>query len=154
MPRIANLPATEHEDIPPHQAADALLRVVVIDDDTTLIHAVSELLADYGIQVIAFATDGCQTLNALTKAEDLHGQVDALIIDERLPHTRGLEATRLVRRFYPDLPVILHTAYAGLLGDEPRQAGVTAQVSKADHPLALVRAIRSARDPQPLIALI
>jgi CheY-like chemotaxis protein len=147
MPYAANSLATEDGDTSP-------LNVVVIDDDTTLIHAVSELLADYGIHVIAFAAQGCQTLNTLTKAEDMHGQVDALILDERLPHTRGIEAARLVRRFYPDLPVILHTAFAGLLGDEPQEAGVTAQVSKADHPRTRVRAIRAACTPTPATATI
>ena len=129
------------------------LSIVFIDDDFNLRRSATDLLAEYGIHVIGFAAQGCLTLKTLSAAEDLYGPVDALILDERLPHMRGLEATRLVRRFYPDLPVILYTAFAHMLGDEPTQAGVTSQVSKADHPLTLIRAIRSACDPNPATVL-
>jgi len=121
-------------------------RVVLIDDDANLLRALTDLLTEHGITVAATATDGCQALPALFAAADRHGGIDALVIDERMPHTSGLEATRLVRRLFPTLPVILHTAYAGLLGGAPHKAGVTLQVSKADHPLTLVSAIRAVVD--------
>jgi CheY-like chemotaxis protein len=119
-------------------------RVVLVDDHAPLRAIVGELLTDHGMQVVGTAGDGGEVLDAIATACTCHGGVDVVVMDERLPRMSGLEATRRVADAVPGLPVVLYTAFAGLLGDAPRRAGVVAEVSKGSHPTLLVDAILGA----------
>lgn len=119
-------------------------RVLLVDDYEPLLVLVSELLTDNGMQVVGTIGDGDQVLAAVEDATARYGGVDVIVMDERLPHMSGLEATRRVARAAPHVPVILYTAFAGLLGDAPRAAGVVAEVSKGCHPATLINTIRGA----------
>lgn len=119
-------------------------RVLLVDDYAPLRVLVGELLIEYGMQVVGSVGDGGQVLEAIAEAKARHGGVDVIVMDERLPHVSGLEATRHVAAAAPRVPVVLYTAFAGLLGDAPRAAGVVAEVSKSDPPAALVDAVRRA----------
>lgn len=119
-------------------------RVLLVDDHAPLRVLVGELLSEYGMQVVGSVGDGGQVLEAIAAARARHGGVDVIVMDERLPHVSGLEATRRVAAAAPGVPVVLYTAFAGLLGDAPRAAGVVSEVSKSDPPSALVGAVRSA----------
>lgn len=54
--------------------------------------------------VVGQAQDG---LEAVTKAKELHPHV--VVMDVNMPLSDGLEATRLIRQFAPDLPIVMLT---------------------------------------------
>jgi len=127
------------------------MRVLVIEDDTTLGHALQEFLADQGYAVDWLA-DGDKASGALA------GQpYDLLLLDLNLPGRSGLDILRQLRQDGNQIPVLIVTARDGL---DDRVAGLDAgaddYVTKPfDLPelAARVRAFgrRRAGQAQPLI---
>ena len=115
------------------------MRVLVIEDDTTLGHALREFLGDQGYAV-DWLTDGDQVASALV------GQsYDLLVLDLNLPGLSGLDLLRQLRAEGNQVPVLILTARDGL---DDRVAGLDAgaddYVTKPFHMeevLARVRAL-------------
>ena len=86
-------------------AARAIRKVMVVDDDDTFRDMLSDALRyhDY----IPFAVAGGQ--EALRELEN--GSIDAVITDIKMPGMDGIELLRTIKDLYPDLPVILTTAF-------------------------------------------
>ena len=82
-------------------------RILVLDDDAVACEFLREALErdGYGVDVYTAATDALE--------QDL-GQYDLLISDIRMPEMDGLQFLNEVRNRWPDLPVILMTAYGSL----------------------------------------
>jgi len=84
------------------------MRVLVIEDDTTLGHALQEFLADQGYAV-DWLTDGGKVLGALA------GQpYDLLLLDLNLPDMSGLDVLRQLRQDGIQVPVLILTARDGI----------------------------------------
>jgi len=84
------------------------LRVIVADDHPVVrLGICNALQKESDIDVVAEAEDGAQAL-ALTG--DLHP--DVLILDAQMPKMDGLAATRAVRAQYPDVRILILSAYA------------------------------------------
>ena len=71
---------------------------------------------------------GANTLRASNAQEavDLckeNNKIDLVLMDIRLPDFSGLEATRLIKKVNPDLPIIAQTAYA-INGDREKAIDV------------------------------
>ena len=81
--------------------------ILVLDDDVVACEFLREALErdGYGVDVYTAATDALE--------QDL-GQYDLLISDIRMPEMDGLQFLNEVRNRWPDLPVILMTAYGSL----------------------------------------
>ncbi len=93
------------------------MRVLVIEDDTTLGHALQEFLAEQGYAV-DWLTGGDQVLGAVA------GQTyDLLLLDLNLPGMSGLDVLRQLRSGGQQTPVLILTARDGL---EDRVAGLDA----------------------------
>jgi PAS domain S-box-containing protein len=93
-----------------------------------------ELNAKYMEVVLKKA--GCNYLLARNGAEAVafckqHPDISLALMDIKMPVMNGLEATKLIREFRPDLPIIATTAYAQT-GDEQRflAAGCDGYLSK------------------------
>jgi len=82
-------------------------RILVIDDDAVACEFLQEALSREGYKVDTF-TSGKEAL----KEELSH--YDLLMSDIRMPEIDGLQFLRHVREKWPDLPVILMTAYGSL----------------------------------------
>jgi two-component system response regulator NreC len=83
------------------------IRVLVVDDHTIVREGVRILLeAQPDIQVVGEAADG---EDALTQVREL--QPDIVLIDLAMPRLNGLEATRAIKRDYPQIYVIALTMY-------------------------------------------
>jgi two-component system, NarL family, response regulator NreC len=83
------------------------IRVLVADDHTIVregVHILLEAQAD--IEVVGEAADGEE---ALTQVREL--QPDIVLIDLAMPRLNGLEATRAIKRDYPQIHVIALTMY-------------------------------------------
>ena len=84
----------------------ARAHVLLAEDDPVNQKVFQRFLTDGGYTVTA-VNDGGGVLNTLAA-----GPVDLILMDVRMPEMDGLEATRRLRRQYPDIPVIALTAHA------------------------------------------
>ena len=81
-------------------------KILIVDDDEDLLEIMVERLKMRGLVVTAAGT-AAEALDLLDR-----NTYDAIIIDFMLPGTDGLQAIKLIRKNFPDLRVILQTAYA------------------------------------------
>lgn len=104
-----------------------MIKVMIVDDHELIRNGISRLLADdQKISVVGEASSGEE---AVSKARELRPQV--VLMDANMPGIGGLEATRRLLRFDPDIKVIAVTVH----GDEPyptrfMQAGASGYVTK------------------------
>lgn len=110
---------------------------LVADDHPAVVEAVSDVLVEHGILVVAKARDG----------EDALEQIEALkpavaLLDVRMPRLDGIAVARQAARSTPDTAVILYTAFGDrALLTEALDAGARGFVLK-EAPLAeVVRAV-------------
>ena len=65
------------------------------------------------------------------KMVESHPEIDAILMDVKMPIMDGLEATRIIKAAHPDLPIIVQTAYAMLEDkEEVFQAGANDYITK------------------------
>ena len=84
-------------------------RVVLADDDVLLREGLASLLERSGFDVVAQAGDGAAAIRACREQEP-----DLLVIDIRMPPTHtteGLEAAHAIRAEYPDVGILVLSAY-------------------------------------------
>ncbi|MFW6080364.1 MAG: response regulator [Desulfosalsimonas sp.] len=82
-------------------------KVLIVDDDTAWLKPMLKELEEYsGSFAVTPAYDGRQALEVL--AAD---QISVLVSDLRMPNIDGFELLNRVLRQYPDIPVIIITAY-------------------------------------------
>src|SRR5437762_8196042 len=83
--------------------------VWVIDDDRSIRWVFEKALAREGIPFKTFA----QATEAM-EALDAAGAPQVLVSDIRMPGTSGLELLQTLKQRFPNLPVIVMTAYSDL----------------------------------------
>lgn len=116
-----------------------LIKVLIVDDHELIRTGISRLLADFDkIKVVGEAESGEE---AVTKAREL--RPDVVLMDANMPGIGGLEATRRLIRFDPDIKVIAVTVH----NEEPyptkfMQAGAAGYVTKGADIKEMVIAIR------------
>jgi two-component system, NarL family, response regulator DesR len=112
---------------------------VVADDHPLLRQAVSAILAEHGIDVVALASDGEEALAAIAAQRPR-----VAILDVMMPRLSGIDVARRIARVAPETGVIFYTGSAehSLLVDA-LAAGALGFVSKAAPTQDLVRAVES-----------
>lgn len=82
-------------------------KILIVDDEPAVLFALSEALADRrrGVKV-ATAANGNEAV-AILESE----KVDLVVTDLRMPEMDGFELMAWLRRSFPNLPVIVMTAY-------------------------------------------
>jgi len=83
-------------------------RLLFIDDDAAVRDVVSATLIHEGFDVVC-AHGGAEALIALET-----GQFDAVVSDLHMPGMSGLEFCQRAHRTWPDLPVVLVTAFGSM----------------------------------------
>jgi len=102
----------ECEKVCPTQAIDLArdqrrqFRILVVDDELVVRDSLKEWLVDEGYSV-QMADSGAQALKKL-EAQDCH----LMLADIKMPGMDGVELLKRAREIYPDLPVVMMTAYA------------------------------------------
>ena len=79
-------------------------RVLIADDHSDLVRAVSRLLA-VDCDVVGSVGDGSAVLEAAQRL-----QPDVIVVDLNLPTVNGLEACRQITQLHPEMKVIVFTA--------------------------------------------
>jgi len=79
------------------------IRILLADDHTLVRAGIRSLLEQLpGVEVVAEAEDGYE---ALSKTGDFHP--DVVLIDIAMPRLNGLEATKRLKKEYPDVRVLI-----------------------------------------------
>ena len=116
------------------------IRVLLADDHVMVRQGIRRFLEDAGdIEVVAEAEDGAAALR-LVEAQ----RPDVAVLDIRMPQVTGVEATRQIKERFPQVRVLILTAY----DDDPYvftllQAGADGYVLKTASGNELVRAVRT-----------
>jgi len=119
------------------EASDKL-RVLVVDDEPSLVAMLAEMLKGLGYEPVAYS-DSSAALRAL---RDDPGGFAAVITDEVMPGLSGTQLTEALRAQSPHLPVLLVSGYGGaLLASRAATAGVTRVLSKPLQRTELARAL-------------
>ncbi len=123
------------------------IRVLLVDDDASVRLTMAGALEVHGFDVV----EASLAREALHHLE--HREFDLVISDIRMPGMDGLEGTSRIRSRFPDLPVVLVTAYEaeGVLGEAIRRGAYTV-VAKPVDPARLVEIVsRAALRPRVLV---
>jgi DNA-binding NarL/FixJ family response regulator len=84
-----------------------MIRVLVCDDQVVVCEGLEMILnSDPEIQVVATAQDGVEALELVRKT---HPQL--VLMDLKMPVMNGIQATREIRRLYPEIMVLVLTTY-------------------------------------------
>ena len=123
----------------------AFRNVLIADDEESMRHLLSVFLRDHGYAVAAVA-DGEEALKELAARE-----YDLLLSDVRMPRLGGLELLREVQRLYPDLTVIVMSAYGTHdTAIEAMKAGAYDYVSKPFRPDEVLLVLKKAEERERL----
>jgi DNA-binding NarL/FixJ family response regulator len=119
--------------------------ILIVDDSLFVREALCNLFkreADF--DVCGEARDGKE---AIEKAKKLHP--DLILLDLSMSVMNGLDATRVLKRVMPEVPVIMYSAHSDSSTEKAaNSAGVRALVSKLDPISVLLGKARSALQPQ------
>ena len=79
--------------------------ILIADDDHTAHVLLEEILKPTGVKICS-VYDGTEAFAACIE----HPGLNLIIMDIRMPEMRGLEATRLIRKYRKDLPIVVYSA--------------------------------------------
>jgi len=114
-------------------------KIIVVDDDPLILEAVSALLNEYGY--VSFPCENASNAFEYLKA----GDADVVLTDISMPGMTGLELLDKTKALYPQVPVILMTAYSETLSITPsRDDGAFDFIKKPFSPDILVSAVKKA----------
>lgn len=86
-------------------------RILVVDDEPNLRLVYNEELSDEGYEVLE-AESGKETFEILN-----HEPVDLIVLDIKLRSESGLDVLQKITKQFPDIPVILCSAYSAFQND-------------------------------------
>ncbi len=109
-------------------------RVVLVDDEASVLGFMRELLENWGLRVAPFF-DPEEARRQIVS----HGlEFDVLIADQTMPRLTGTELARAVAPARPDVPILLYTGYRdGVAATELEAGGVRAVLDKPVDPSLL-----------------
>jgi signal transduction histidine kinase/CheY-like chemotaxis protein len=120
-------------------------RVLVVDDEESLLAVTSEVLARLGYRAATFSDSRA----ALAEFQSAADRFDAVITDEVMPHLTGTELAELLRRRRPDVPVVLMSGYIGpMMAERAAAAGVSTILKKPVQSRELAAALARALEKE------
>lgn len=126
-----------------------MIKVLVVDDHDLVRTGITRMLSDVeGVSVVGDVDSGERAVDFVRKMD-----VDIVLMDVKMPGIGGLEATRKISRFNPDIKVIAVT----VCDDEPfpsrlLKAGASGYVTKGAGLEDMVSAIRMAAEGKRYIS--
>ena len=118
-------------------------KVLVVDDKAMMREAVTMLLEIGGFEVVAEAEDG---IGAISLTQAL--RPDFVILDYAMPKVNGQTAAEAIRMACPDVVIIVFSAE---LDSAPAWGDAFVRKESFDELLPLLRDMREASDPSPLV---
>ncbi|MFC0225589.1 UvrY/SirA/GacA family response regulator transcription factor [Serratia aquatilis] len=126
-----------------------MISVLLVDDHELVRAGIRRILEDIkGIKVVGEAQCGEDAVKWCRS-----NSADIVLMDMNMPGMGGLEATRKIVRYAPDIKVIMLTIHTeNPLPAKVMQAGAAGYLSKGAAPQEVVNAIRSVHSGQRYIA--
>ncbi|MEA2433268.1 MAG: two-component system, chemotaxis family, chemotaxis protein CheY [Actinomycetota bacterium] len=116
-------------------------RVLLVDDSDDVRMLTQLMLEPSGFAVVGEAADGDEAVEA-TAAQ----RPDAIVMDLAMPRVDGITAIRKIKEQWPDVKIVVYTAFAKLFADELKDENVDGLVEKAAPTENLVEALQSVVD--------
>ncbi|MFC1592251.1 ATP-binding protein, partial [Thermodesulfobacteriota bacterium] len=118
-------------------------RVLLVDDEKTIIEVTQRLLSKIGYDVTAVKSSP----QALALFKDDPEAYDIVITDQTMPKMTGFQLAQELLRLRPDVPVILCTGYSETVTEQKAtQAGVKALLMKPLKKEQITKTIRTVLD--------
>jgi DNA-binding NarL/FixJ family response regulator len=119
------------------QADSMAITIVVVDDERSVREGVIALISlTSDLQVIGQAADGQEAIRLVSKYRP-----DVVLMDVRMPVLDGLEATRQIKRKWPNVRVIVFTMF-DTEEEDAEAAGADCFVLKGNPKTIMVDVIR------------
>lgn len=126
------------EAVKPMEPQVRTLRLLLVDDELDVRKVCSDIFesAGYKVKAVGSAKDGARAA--------LENPFDLAVIDHRLPDARGTSLVRWLHRRFPNLPVVMFSAYADWeTFFRGCRCGARDVVAKALPPRELLRVIKN-----------
>lgn len=118
-------------------------RILLVDDETQIVDAVSQMLKKKGYQVKGIS-DPVEALSIIRKEPN---RFDLVISDVTMPHMTGMQLAREVKYIKPDIPIILCSGFGSIISEEEiKILGVDDFIIKPINVSNLTRVIRNVLD--------
>jgi DNA-binding NarL/FixJ family response regulator len=119
-----------------------LYKIVLADDHVLVRRGIKKLIEeDDSLKVIGEASDGLELLELLKQVKP-----DLVICDIAMPRLRGLDACLCVKKFYPDIKVLILSMHKNQeYFKRAKAAGLDGYVLKEEADTALTTAIQAIR---------
>ena len=108
----------------------AEIRTLIVDDDADIRLLASMIIerADDGLVLAGVAADGAAALDCLEECAPT-----VVVVDYMMPSFTGLETARRMRELFPDMPIVLFSAYLSPeLEAEALAQGIKACLDKSE----------------------
>ncbi len=125
------------------------IRVILADDHTMVRQGIRQFLEESGlVTVVAEAADGREALRLIARERP-----DVAVLDIQMPGMTGVEVTREVRSHFPEVRILILTAY----DDDPYifaliRAGADGYILKSAPAEELVRAVQAVAEGQSALS--
>lgn len=88
---------------------DLPIKIVLVDDEVLFRKGISFLIQrEKNIEVLFEASNGEELISSLNNNET---KPDIIIMDLKMPVLNGVEATKVIRKFFPEIKIIALTSY-------------------------------------------
>ncbi|MBN1406504.1 MAG: response regulator transcription factor [Calditrichaceae bacterium] len=116
-----------------------MIKILIADDHAIVREGLKQIVAEQsGMQVTGEASNYTELFQLLSK-----DAWDIIILDIHMPGKNGLEALKVIRQQYPDLPVLILSMYSEeQYGLRSIKAGASGFLEKVSAPEELVKAIQ------------
>lgn len=107
--------------------------VLVVDDDTDMQFLLGMYAGEAGYTVVGQVGDGRAAVQLWQEHRDAGTPLDAIVLDQMMPHLTGLEVVTHIRPSDPDVVLVLiSAAMSAGLSSAAQSAGATHVLSKTD----------------------
>jgi DNA-binding NarL/FixJ family response regulator len=117
-------------------------KILIADDHQVVIEGIKGALREHSeFEVVAEAIDGLQ---AVELAKSL--KIDIVIMDISMPNLNGIEATRQIKQFNPEIQIVIYSMHSdkGFVVDLFK-VGISAYVLKQDSISDLILALKAVK---------
>ncbi|MEN0049398.1 MAG: response regulator transcription factor [Bacteroidota bacterium] len=125
------------------------INVILVDDHKVILDGIEEILKrEERINVVGKAIDVGMLMHILKNKE-----VDLIIMDVQMPKIDGLEASKLAKREYPNVKIIILTAFSNnrLHFSKAKDYGVNGYMAKSKDRYSIVKAIYKVMDENQFV---
>ena len=122
--------------------------ILIADDDTSAHVLLNGILKPTGLKIYS-VYDGTEAFAACIE----HPEIQLIIMDIRMPEMSGLEATRLIRKYRKNLPIVVYSAL-----NQPEYKHLMKKLNceefllKPVHPHIILSTLSRYLDPQPRVS--